>query len=269
MRLILTIVFILGLSLPVFGADEPNSTKEIPDVETIVNKANIVAYYQGKDGKAKVKMIITNKQGQKRQREFNILRKDDEDGGDQKYFVYFQKPPDVRKMAYMVHKHADPKKDDDRWLYLPDLSLVKRIAAGDKRTSFVGSDFLYEDVSGRSLKEDTHELIETTDELFVIKNVPKQPDTVEFSYFNVSIDRKTYVPMKMEFFDKQGELYRVIESKKVEIIQEFPTVVKSVVTNLKTGSKTEMEFSDVKYDINLKDIFTERYLHKPPREAIR
>lgn len=38
----------------------------------------------------------------------------------------------------------------------------------------------------------------------------------------------------------------------------------SVVTNLKTASKTEMEFSDVKYDINLKDIFTERYLHKPP-----
>jgi len=262
-------VFVLGLSLPVLGADEPNSTKEIPDVQTIVNKANIVAYYQGKDGKAKVKMIITNKQGQKRQHEFNILRKDDEDGGDQKYFVYFQKPPDVRKMAYMVHKHADPKKDDDRWLYLPDLSLVKRIAAGDKRTSFVGSDFLYEDVSGRSLEEDTHELIETTDELFVIKNVPKQPDTVEFSYFNLSIDRKTYVPMKMEFYDKQGELYRVIESKKVEKIQDFHTVVKSVATNLKTGSKTEMEFSDVKYDINLKDIFTERYLHKPPREAIR
>jgi len=31
-----------------------------------------------------------------------------------------------------------------------------------------------------------------------------------------------------------------------------------------------MEFSDVKYDLNLKDsIFTERYLHRPPREAIR
>jgi len=95
----------------------------------------------------------------------------------------------------MVHKHADPDKDDDRWLYLPDLDLDRRIAAGDKRTSFVGSDFLYEDVSGRSLEEDTHELVETTDKLFVIKNVPKQPDTVEFSYFNVSIDRKTYVPM--------------------------------------------------------------------------
>ena len=257
------IALFLGLVSPLIAAEKP-------DVQTIVNKANIVAYYQGEDGKATVKMTITNKQGQKREREFNILRKDVAEGGDQKYFIYFQKPPDVRRMTYMVHKHTDPAIDDDRWLYLPALSLVNRIAAGDKRTSFVGSDFLYEDVSGRSLQEDTHELIETTDQMYVVKNVPKQPDTVEFNYFNVSIDRKTYVPMKMEFYDKDDKLYRVIDSKKVEKIQNFHTVVESVVTNLKTGSKTEMEFSNVKYDIGLKEsIFTERYLQRPPREAMR
>jgi hypothetical protein len=271
----MTILFLLLIfTLPVFSASEsaavePNSTEEVPSVKTIINKANVVAYYQGNDGKAKVKMTITNKQGQKRNREFIILRKDVNDGGDQNYFVYFQKPADVRKMVYMVHKHADPNKEDDRWLYLPALSLVKRIAAGDKRTSFVGSDFLYEDVSGRSLAEDTHELIETTDKLLVLKNVPKKPDTVKFSYYNVSIDRKTYVPLKMEFYDKDNKLYRVIESRKIEKIQEFWTVVKSVVSNLKTGNKTEMEFSDIKYNIKLKDIFEERYLHKPPREAMR
>jgi hypothetical protein len=269
MRYVLTVVLILGLSLPIVAAGENSASKEAPDVETIVSKANIVAYYQGADGKAKVKMTITDKQNQKREREFNILRKDMEDGGDQKYFVYFLKPPDVRKMVYMVHKHSDPDKDDDRWLYLPALDLIRRVAAGDKRTSFVGSDFLYEDVSGRSLKEDSHELIKTTDEFFVVKNVPTKPDTVEFSYYNVSIDRKTYVPMKMEFYDKENKLYRVIESQKVEVIQEFPTVVKSVVSDLKTGSKTEMEFTDVKYDIDLKDIFQERYLRRPPREVMR
>ena len=262
------ITFVLGLLLSSLAVAQ--LAGEAPDVQTIVNKANIVAYYQGEDGKASVKMTITNKQGQKREREFNILRKDVTDGGDQKYFVYFQKPPDVRRMTYMVHKHADPKKDDDRWLYLPALSLVKRIAASDKRTSFVGSDFLYEDVSGRSLEEDTHELIETTGTLFVVRNTPKQPDSVEFRYFDVSIDRKTFVPMKMEFYDKEGKLYRTIESTKVETIQDFPTVVKSVVSNLQTGSKTEMEFSNVKYNIGLKDsLFTERYLQRPPREAMR
>ena len=172
-------------------------------------------------------------------------------------------------MTYLVQKHVAGDKDDDRWLYMPAIDRVNRIAAGDKRTSFVGSDFLYEDVSGRSLDEDTHELTETTDTLFIVKNVPKNPDSVEFSYYTVAIDRKNYVPMKMEFYDKQGKLYRIIESQKVEVIQDFPTVTKSVVQDLKTGSKTEMEFSDVRYNIKLKDVFEERYLRRPPREAMR
>ncbi|MHC4544617.1 MAG: outer membrane lipoprotein-sorting protein [Planctomycetota bacterium] len=273
-RVMTILLLLLIFTLPVFSASEsaavePNSTEEVPSVKTIINKANVVAYYQGDDGKAKVKMTITNKKGQKRNREFIILRKDVKDGGDQKYFVYFQKPADVRKMVYMVHKHADPNKDDDRWLYLDALDLVKRVATGDKRTSFVGSDFLYEDVSGRNLEEDTHEIIETTEKLFVIKNVPKKPDAVKFGYYNVAIDRKTYVPLKMEYYDKDNKLYRIIESKKIEKIQGFWTVVKSVVTNLKTGNKTEMEFSDIKYNIKLQNIFEERYLHRPPREAIR
>lgn len=242
---------------------------DAPDVQTIVNKANVVAYYQGNDGKATVQMVITSKQGQTRERLFNIVRKDVQDGGDQKYFVYFQRPADVRRMSYMVHKHTGASKDDDRWLYMPALDLVKRIAAGDKRTSFVGSDFLYEDVSGRSLDEDTHELTETTDAFYVVKNTPKKPETVEFSYYNVSIDKKSFVPMKMEFYDKEGKLYRTIESKKVEEIQGFPTVTLSLVQDLKSGSRTEMTFSNIKYDLGIGEIFEERYLRKPPQEVTK
>ncbi|MFC1761726.1 outer membrane lipoprotein-sorting protein [Planctomycetota bacterium] len=237
-------------------------------VDEIVNKANLAAYYQADDGKASVQMTITNKKGQKRERQFNILRKDVEDGGDQLYFVYFKRPSDVRKMAYLVHKHVG--KDDDRWLHLPALSLDKRIAAGDKRTSFVGSDFLYEDVSGRGLEEDTHELIETTDTHYIVKNVPKDPDSVEFNYYTVAIDKKSFLPMKMEFYDKTDTLYRVIESQETQEVQGFPTVTTSLVKDLKSGSQTEMVFSDVKYDLELTaDLFTTRYLGRPPREATR
>ena len=105
---------------------------------------------------------------------------------------------------------------------------------------------------------------------YVLKNVPKKPETVEFNYFTVAIDRKTFVPMKMEFFDKQDKLYCTIESKKVEKIQDFYTVVKSEVKDLKTKSKTETEFSNVQYNIALSDdVFTERYLRRSPPEAIR
>ena len=114
------------------------------DVNEIIDHANKVSYYAGDDGRADVKMTIVDDQGRKRIREFVIRRHDVSEGREQKFYVYFKEPSDVRKMVFMVHKNIT--KDDDRWLYLPALDLVKRIAASDKRTSFVGSNFFYEDV---------------------------------------------------------------------------------------------------------------------------
>jgi len=256
---ILTMLFIMinaGLLL----------AEDTPTVDEIVNKTNQAAYYAGDDGKSNVSMIITDSQGRTRSREFTILRRDVEDGGPQKFYVYFKKPSDVRKMVFMVHKFID--KDDDRWLYLPALDLVKRIAASDKRTSFVGSHFFYEDVSGRAVTEDNHELLETTDTFYVLKNTPKNPDTVEFSSFTMYIDKKTFLPMKIEYLDKQGKKYREVEALEVEDIQGFPTVTKSIVKDLMAGGNTVSEFTDIQYDIGLSDdVFTERYLRRAPKEV--
>jgi outer membrane lipoprotein-sorting protein len=241
--------------------------EQIPGVDEIVDRANKAAYYAGDDGKATVTMTITDAQGRVRTREFVILRKDIRDGGEQNFYVYFRKPADVRKMVFMVHKKIG--EDDDRWLYLPALDLVKRIAASDKRTSFVGSHFLYEDVSGRSVLDDTHTLIKTDDNYFVLNNVPKDPSLVEFSSYKVWIDRKTFLPVKAEYFDKNNQKYRVVEALEVRDIQGHPTVVKSRVRDLVNGGETVSVFNDVKYDIGLGDIFTERYLRRPPREARR
>ncbi len=236
------------------------------NVEEIIGKANLAAYYAGDDGKATVDMTITDSQGRQRKRQFVILRKDKKDGGDQFFYVYFKKPSDVRKMVFMVHKHTD--RDDDRWLYLPALDLVKRIAASDKRTSFVGSNFFYEDVSGRSTTEDRHELVSSDDAFYVIKNTPLKPQEVEFSSYTVWIDKKTHMPMKAEYLDKNGKKYRIVEALDVQVIDGHPTVTRSRVQDLETGGETVSVFSKIRYDIGLKDnIFTERYLRKAPREV--
>lgn len=237
-------------------------------VDQIVEKANLATYYAGKDGRAKVHMLIDDGKGTTRNREFTILRLNEAAGGDQKFYVFFHEPADVRKMAYLVWKHVDAKRDDDRWLWLPALNLVRRIAPGDKRTSFVGSDFVYEDVSGRNIVDDTHELVETTDAHYVIKNTPKDPGTVEFASYTLWIDRTTMLPVKAEYLDAKGTLYRRVESLKVETIQDHPTVVQAKVSDLRTGGSTVNTFSSVEYDIGLDaSIFTERYLRRPPREV--
>ena len=161
-----------------------------PSVEDIISKANLAAYYAGDDGRSDVVMTIKDSQGRTRTREFVILRRDVKDGGEQKFYVYFKKPSDVRKMVFMVHKHID--RDDDRWMYLAKLDLVKRIAGSDKRTSFVGSDFFYEDVSGRGVDEDVHELVEETDKHFVIKNT-SQRHTQQSFFLSIPLPYLTQV----------------------------------------------------------------------------
>ncbi len=237
-------------------------------VDEIVNRANLAAYYGGDDGRSRVTMTITDSQGRKRMRQFIILRKDKQDGGEQFFYVYFKKPSDVRKMVFMVHKHLD--RDDDRWLYLPALDLVKRIAAADKRTSFVGSNFLYEDVSGRGVNEDVHELTGSDDQFYVIKNTPRDPGSVEFASYTVWIDKKTFLPMKTEYLDAKGHLYRRVEALETNNIQGIPTVTRSRAADLDAGSATVADFQAVRYNIGLSEkIFTERYLRRAPREVRR
>ncbi len=238
-------------------------------VDEIVDKANEVAYYQGETGRAHVKMTITDSQERTRNREFTILRRNmDDKNEEQRFYVYFNAPSDVRKMVFLVWKHIG--EDDDRWLYLPDLDLVKRIAASDKRTSFVGSNFFYEDVSGRSPKLDNHELEETTDTYYVVKSTPKETKYVEFAYYKTWIHKETFLPVRTMYFDDNDKEYRVYTAQKVETIQGYPTVVQGEMKNLRNDSKTVNEYSNVKYDIELPDnIFTERYLRRPPREYLR
>jgi hypothetical protein len=275
------------LAAPLLAADTaPADQKQLTAMDIVV-RANRVAYYQGGDGRARVKMTITDAQGRTRTREMTILRRDqpdpkagkgdekkqdaaakDEFCGEQKFYVYFHQPADVNKMAFLVWKHLD--KDDDRWLYVPGLDLVKRISASDKRTSFVGSEFFYEDVSGRNLHDDRHELAQTTANYYVLKSTPKDPGTVEFGHFITWIHRTSFVVVQQEYFDKKGQKYREYKVAAMQPVQGFWTVTRSTMMDLRTKGRTVLEYSDVKYDLAVpEEVFTERYLRRAPAAYLR
>jgi len=237
-------------------------------VDEIVEKANIASYYAGNDGLSDVVMTIADAQGRERVRDFRILRMTVKQGAEQKFFVYFRKPSDVAKMVYMVWKNIG--KDDDRWLYLPALDLVRRVAASDKRSSFVGSHFVYEDVSGRGTQVDTHELVSEEGDTYKIKNVPKDKSGLEFAYYFVWVRKDNFLPVKAEYYNEKDSLIRSIEALEIKDIQGFPTVTKSAAKDLVRGGQTTMEFSNSTYNVGLTDdIFSERYLRQPPSQWIK
>lgn len=240
------------------------------DVNALIQQAERAAYYAGDDGKAEARMMIVDSQGRKQMRQFTLLRKDVEDNGDQRMMVFFSRPTDVKDTVFRVEKHAALDKDDDRWLYLPALDLVKRISAGDKRTSFVGSHFFYEDVSGRAVSEDSFSLQQETDSQYILKAIPKAPDTVEFAYYQVHIDKATSLPVLIDFFKPDGSNYRRVESVTVDNVQGFPTVLRSKVSDLTDGSYTLMEFRNPQYNLGLPDeLFSERSLRQPPMQWLK
>ncbi len=243
-------------------------------VDEIVERTNRVAYYPGNDGRARVKMTITDAQERTRLRQFTIIRRDQEQdeadsgSGEQKMYVYFHRPSDISKMSFLVWKY--PAGDDERWLYLPALDLVRRIAASDERTSFVGSHFFYEDVSGRSPEMDRHELLKTSKNYFVLRNTPKDSSAVEFAHYDMWVHRESFIPVKMEYVDAAGEVYRRYEALEVKTIQWHPTVVKARMSDLRSDGNTLLEYGAVVFDIGVpEDVFSERYLRNPPTEHLR
>jgi len=147
---------LIAVSVVAAGSVRAQGT-ESPKAEEIMRRLQQAFFYAGQDSAAKVGMRLVDKTGHERRRTLTMLRLNAKEGLNQKYYTYFHAPADVRGTAFLVWKYPD--KDDDRWLFIPAIKLVTRIAAKDNQSSFVGSDFTYEDVSGRDLGADAYKLL--------------------------------------------------------------------------------------------------------------
>lgn len=259
MTTLLLSILLAATSVPAQSADE------------LIKKSHLAYYYAGDDGVSEVTMRIISKRGKERIKQFVMLRLDIEEGGNQMYYTYFRKPSDISRLTFMVHK--SPKGNDQRWIYIPSVDLVKPISADDKNSSFVGSHFSYEDVSGRHWTEDTHKLLadSTIGEraVHVIESTPIKKYK-GFAKKVTYIDQENSLPLREEYFDKKGKMIRLFTADKIEVIDGIATITARSMENLKKGGKTLIEFSSIEYNVGLDaSLFTERYLMNPPREYIK
>lgn len=242
--------------------------------DEIAKKAHLAAYYTGDDGSAQMLMRVYAKGAKKPiQKMFYMMKMDQEEGGRQLFFTYFSAPSDIKRTTFLVKKHID--QDDFRRLYLPASDKVLAISGSRKQDPFMGSDFSYEDVSGRHFSRDSHKIL-GEEKLngkshFVMQATPKETED-RLARMKYWVDKETYLPMKVEFYDRDGKLYKKYRSEKIATIQGYPTILTRVMESPLDGTKTVILVNPkrVRYNVGFKESdFSERSLKNPPAKFLK
>lgn len=242
---------------------------QTPSAEVIADKTAMSYKYLGDDFITMAHMNLRDAKGKTiMERELLLMRKNVKGTLQQKWYAYFKKPADIRKMVFMAQKN--PGESDDKWVFLPAMDLVKRLAGSDKRSSFAGSQFVYEDVTGRDPKLDNHSLVSSDGEYYEFRSTPKSSKGVEFSYYVTWSNKNHFKPMRRVFYDKRGNALKEYKAEKVESIQGLETITEFSMTDLRTGESTYTVYSDFKYNVGIDDkVFTESQIKRSPRKWLK
>ena len=220
---------------------------------------------------ADVKMILIDRQDNKRVREMKVFTKDK--GVDTWKMQFFFSPADVKDTGFLTYDYYEGNRDDDQWLYLPDLHKTKRIATSDKSSSFMGSDFSYADMTRRVLDEWNYTLLKEDKvgehKVWLIEAVPVS-EAVENRYGYMKsvlfIRQDIFMGVRAVHWLKEGKKIKYQENKGVKQIDGVWVATElheKTTKNKVTLHRTVMEYSNIKYNQNLDDeLFTVRRLEK-------
>ena len=208
----------------------------------------------GENRKTISRMTLINKRGRERVRLMVTYSKDY--GKDSKSLFYFKKPADVKGTGFLTFDYDEPGKDDDRWLFLPALKKVRRISGSSKNDYFMGSDFTYDDMGGRSVDEDNHQIegeeVINGKPCWIVVSTPKDK---KYLYSKVKrwIDKKSLVQIKGEYFDRQNDLIKTLTITDLRQHQGFWTIYRMEMNNSQEKHKTVISIDEIQYNLGVKD----------------
>ena len=208
------------------------------------------------------KMVIQAKNGSTTERQMDQYSKDGPKGS--RTVIVFQQPASVAGTRFLTMEN--PGGADDRWIYLPSLGKVRRVAASEGSGSFMGTDFSYDDISSmsRDAELDTHTVLreeEFAGELcYVIQSVPKD-SSYQYSKMVQWIGKDTLIVMKIELYDKRNTLVKTVEMSGLKDIQGRLTVTVTKISTHAAGTSTTINMDIVRYDDPIPEaVFTTNYL---------
>ncbi len=242
------------------------TARDVLDRAKAVNDAR-----EPKDTTQKMKMTLFDSRGGERVRDLEIYSKSYGQRA-RRALTFFLSPPEVKGVGLLSWSYPD--KDDDQWLYLPELKRVRQISGSGRKQSFQGSDFSYDDIEifddidDWTEQDASSKLIrdgEVADgfRCAVIELLPKNMP-YDYARFLVWLDREDSTFRKIEFYDKKdGALVKTLTLGGFQAIDGIPTAQRVEMSNAKRGTKTVLELSETRYNRGLADeVFSERTLER-------
>lgn len=212
--LIYLIIIALSLTLTLNKA-EAISGREIMEKED--------ARDDGDNMIGEMEMILIDKKGHKRVRKIKGFRKDK--GKDDLRMMFFLEPADVKDTGFLTYDYYEGQKDDDQWLYLPELHKTKRIASSDKSSAFMGSDFSYADWTKRVIDEWKYKLLKEDQvrgrKVWVVEAIPINKAVVKRYGYTKSVlfvRQDILMVVRAVHWVKKGKKLKYFDAKKVEQI---------------------------------------------------
>ncbi len=125
--------------------------------------------------------------------------------------------------------------EDERFLYLPSLGRVRRIAGSEAQESFVGSDFSYEDIGGRELEDFTYALLDENSAWTAPDGASrpayrlesKRKDrSAEFPRVVSLVLKDSFVVVQADVYNRRDEKQKVYSVKRLQQVQGIWTVMR-------------------------------------------
>jgi hypothetical protein len=214
----------------------------------------------------KEKMTLIDSSGKQ---EVRVIRRFSKDmGNDEVRFLFvFDSPKSIRGTALLTWAYDEG--ESDQWMFLPAQNRLQRIAKGNKKAYFMGTDFTFEDMEPEDLDDFDYEIIDEVQisglDCWMIKASPNNPQTMQTSSYGhrvLYVLRKYYFTVKIEFYDKRGVKMKTQQNGLLAKIdnQRF-RANKIIMTNHESNHRTAVEFISREIDLALENsIFTERYV---------
>jgi len=209
----------------------------------------------GDKGTAKIEMILIDAQGQKRVRKMQKFEMDV--GKDTYSTIFFTSPADVKDSAFLTYDYTSSDKDDDQWLYLPELHKTKRIVSSDKSNAFMGSDFTYADMTKRVVKDYHYRIVKESSvngqAVWIMEAIPKTEKTRDETGYDKSymfVRQDNFVVVRAMHMQTDGKI-KYMDVRKLEKIEGVWVATEIGMTTKKnkvTLHQTLMRFSDIHFN---------------------